>query len=262
MSFNESRRGKSVRRNRVGKNPRHSSMVGERLESRVLLSVDILSYHNDAASTGQNLAETLLTPTSVNTSNFGKRYSTAVDGQVYAQPLYVSQLNVTGGTSPGVHNVVFVATQNDSLYAIDGDSGAVLYKDSFINASQGITTVPSGDVNSTDIYPQIGITSTPVIDRAAGYLFIAAKTKQIVGGNTASPHYLYTLEQRQHRRRVVHLDRDRRHDLHQQQQYLRLQQRPLCRRHRRRIDQRRRPEPRVFQCAPRIEPARADSLQQ
>src|SRR5665213_2150176 len=167
--------------------------VCERLEARQLLSANVLGYHNDVASTGQNLAETGLTPANVKAGSFGKRYSTPVDGQVYAQPLYASNVNVTGGASPGVHNVVYVATEHDSLYAIDGDSGSVLWKDSFINAAGGITTVPSGDVNSTNIDPEIGITGTPAIDLAGNALFLAAKTKQIIAGDTTHPHYVYTL---------------------------------------------------------------------
>ena len=86
-------------------------------------SLDVLSYHGDDGSTGQYLQETTLTPTNVNASQFGKLSSTPVDGQVYAQPLYMSRLEVTAGDDPGVHDVMFVATQHDSLYAIDANSG-------------------------------------------------------------------------------------------------------------------------------------------
>src|SRR6185312_8930376 len=89
----------------------------ESLEQRLLLSANVLGYHNDQFSTGANLQETALTPANVNINGFGKLYSTPVDGQVYAQPLYVSGLNVTAGSQPGTHNVVFVATERDSLYA-------------------------------------------------------------------------------------------------------------------------------------------------
>ena len=98
----------------------------------------------------------------------------------------------TAAGSVGVHNVVFVATEHDSLYAIDADSGTVLWQDSFINGTT-ITTVPSGDVNSGDISPEIGITGTPAIDAATGYLFVVAKTKQFENGDSVDPHYVNTL---------------------------------------------------------------------
>jgi fibronectin type 3 domain-containing protein len=172
------------------------------LESRLLLSANVLSYHNDAASTGQNLSEAVLTPANVNIADFGKFYSTPVDGQVYAQPLYVSGVNVTSGPQPGMHNVVYVATEHDSLYAIDSDSGNVLWKDSFLIAESAlisggnsvvVSTASSADVNSDDITPEIGITSTPAIDPNSGFLYLTAKTKQIVNGDTTNPHFVYTL---------------------------------------------------------------------
>jgi hypothetical protein len=150
----------------------------------------MVTYHNDNSSTGQNLTETQLSPSNVNSTEFGKLYTAVVDGQVYAQPLYLSGVNVTGGSSMGVHNVVYVATEHDSLYAIDSNSGAVLWRVSFINPAAGITTVPSGDVASTDLAPEIGITATPVIDAASGTLYLISKTKQTSGSQL---HYVQTL---------------------------------------------------------------------
>jgi fibronectin type 3 domain-containing protein len=172
---------------------RAAAVVAERLELRRLLSGNVLSYHDDVASTGQNLAETTLTPANVNVTDFGKEFATGLDGQVYAQPLYILGVNITGGTHQGTHNVVYVATEHDSLYAIDGDSGTILWQDSFINPAVGITTVPATDTSSGNITPEIGITATPAIDPSTGFLFLTAKTKQIVNGNTAAPHYVYTL---------------------------------------------------------------------
>src|SRR5690242_17167157 len=99
----------------------------EALESRRLLSTSVLTYHNDIASTGLNNAETSLTPTNVKVGTFGKIYSDALDGQVYAQPLVDPGVTISNGVNTqsgaaGVHDVVFVATENDSIYAIDASA--------------------------------------------------------------------------------------------------------------------------------------------
>jgi fibronectin type 3 domain-containing protein len=146
--------------------------------------VNVLTYHNDNISSGQNLNETALTPANVNTSNFGKLFSTNVDGQVYAQPLYVSGLSITVGPSPGTHNVIFVATEHDSLYAIDADTGQLQWKVSFLASglpgATSITPVAATDVGSGDLTPEIGITATPVIDPNTSTLFVETKSKEVV----------------------------------------------------------------------------------
>jgi hypothetical protein len=162
----------------------------ELLEDRLAPSVNVLGYHNNLANNGEYLSETTLTPANVNVNTFGKRFSAPVDGQVYAQPLYVSNVLVTMGTSTAIHNVVYVATEHDSLYAIDADEGNVLWHDSFINPAAGVTSVPSIDANSTDLAPEIGITGTPVIDLVTNTLFLVAKTKEVVGG---ANHYVQRL---------------------------------------------------------------------
>jgi fibronectin type 3 domain-containing protein len=162
----------------------------ENLESRLAPTASVLTYHMDNFSTGLNSNETILTPANVTPSTFGKLFRTTVDGQVYAEPLFVPDVNIVGGSSPGKHNVVYVATEHDSLYAIDADNGQVLWKDGFINPSAGITSVPSGDVISQDLTPEIGITGTPVIDSSTGTLYLDAKTKEVHGGNH---HYVHTL---------------------------------------------------------------------
>jgi hypothetical protein len=121
---------------------------------------DVVTYKNDLARTGQNLTETVLTPTNVNAASFGLLRMLATDGKVDAQPLYLSRLTVQGAT----HNVVFVATENDSVYAFDADSGSILWHVSLAGPGEA----PSGPHGCSQVVPVIGITSTPVIDRAAG----------------------------------------------------------------------------------------------
>jgi hypothetical protein len=165
-----------------------AACVGEVLESRLLLSVSILQYHNDASGTGQNLSETILNQSNVNSTSFGKQFSTSVDGQVYAEPLYDSGVDITTGAYQGIHNVVFVATENDSLYAMDATTGTVLWQDSFLGTN--VVAVPSANVDSSDITPTIGITSTPVIDPANNVLYLTAKTMETRSDGT---HYVYRL---------------------------------------------------------------------
>jgi hypothetical protein len=121
---------------------------------------DVTTYHNDIARTGQNTTETILTQANVNSTKFGLLRNLMVDGLVDAEPLYLSQLGIAGA----VHNVVFVVTEHDSAYAFDADTGAQLWKVSLLGT--GETT--SGDHGCGQITPEIGTTSTPVIDRKAG----------------------------------------------------------------------------------------------
>jgi hypothetical protein len=168
----------------------------EQLESRLApANVNVTSFHYDPAIQGENLQETALTPTNVNAANFGKLANAQVDGYVYAQPLYMANLMIGGQP----HNVVFVSTEHDSLYAFDvvSDPNAPtglklnqLWQRSFINPANGINTVPSGDVGSGDIVPEIGITGGGVIDPANNTLYLVAKTKETRGDGN---HYVQTL---------------------------------------------------------------------
>ncbi len=149
-------------------------------------AVNVLTWRYDNTHQGQNTQESILTPTNVNTNTFGKLFSQTVDGNVFAQPLYVKNLTLPNGTT---HNVVFIATENDSVYAFDADSNGgadslPLWQASMLStahgAAAGATTVPSTDVQSGtgDINPVIGITSTPVIDLTAGAIFVVAASKE------------------------------------------------------------------------------------
>ena len=144
----------------------------------------ITTAQYDNARTGANTKETVLTPQNVNAAKFGKLFSIHVDGDLYAEPLYLPQVQVPG---KGRHNVVFLATEHDSVYALDADAPAApLWHVNFTNPAAGITTVPARDVRCPFISPEVGITPTPVIDPESGTLFVLVRTKE-------SGHYVQKL---------------------------------------------------------------------
>jgi hypothetical protein len=165
----------------------------------------VLTQHNDLSRTGQNLYETILTPNNVISTNssgqpvFGKVFSFAVDGQIYAQPLYVPNVSIKGV----LHNVVYVATEYDSVYAFDADflSGTTpLWHRAFVNVANNILPVPCGtDGNTTDIscnvFPFYGITGTPVIDPTTKppTMFVVVRTAETTNGVTNYYQRLHAL---------------------------------------------------------------------
>ncbi len=133
----------------------------------------VTTYKYNNAHSGSDANETTLTTANVNTATFGKRVTYPVDGQVYAQPLYLPNLTIGGA----VHNVAFIETENDSIYAFDADAttaGAPLWHDSFLSA--GVTPVPYTLLACADLQPASGITGTPVIDSTTNTMYVVVYT--------------------------------------------------------------------------------------
>jgi hypothetical protein len=146
-----------------------------------LSQVNIATYQGNNSRTGLNSQEIILTPGNVDPTTFGQLFTYPVDGYVYAQPLYLSNITIPG---KGPHNVIFVATENDSIYAFDADdptgtNAPYLWKTSCLASSE--TAVPYQDVGTYDINPIIGITGTPVIDTVNGTLYVVAKSVDAQG---------------------------------------------------------------------------------
>jgi hypothetical protein len=169
----------------------------------------VFTYHNDVSRDGANTQEYALTAATVTTSTFGKLFSCVVDGAVYTQPLWVPGMSIGGGT----HNVILVATQHDSLYAFDADSSPCMkywqvnLLDTLHGGTVGETPVVWNDVGNVafgcfgDIYPEIGVTGTPVVDPPSGtiYLVAASEIPGTGSGNCSLPpstfyHRLHALD--------------------------------------------------------------------
>jgi len=152
----------------------------------------VTTYHNDLARDGANVQEYALNTSNVKTGTFGKLFSCAVDGAVYAQPLWVPNVTIGGGT----HNVIVVATQRDWVYVFDADASSCTTYWSTQFIPSGETYVNNQDfttngISTEDIYPDIGITGTPVIDTSASTIYFVAKTKNL--GTTTAHQRLYAV---------------------------------------------------------------------
>jgi hypothetical protein len=153
----------------------------------------IAAAQYDNARTGANLLETILTPQNVNAAQFGHIASFIIEGDVYAQPLYIPYIEIPG---KGTHNVLFVATERDNVYAFDADASSTdpLWQVSFLDAAKNITTLSSRDVQCPFIQPEIGITSTPVIDLPSKTIYLLARTKETRNGNAIFRQKLHALD--------------------------------------------------------------------
>ena len=144
----------------------------------------VFTQHNDIGRTGQNVNETVLTPSNVNSTTFGRLFALAVDGQVYAQPLYVPNVTIAGQA----HNVIYVATEADSVFAFDADSTAgananPLWRASLIDTAHGAAPGAKpvdavNGINCNALVPLVGVTSTPVIDPSTNAMYVVAKSAE------------------------------------------------------------------------------------
>ena len=154
--------------------------------AQVVVDVDVVNqqrWRNNLGGTGLQPNELLLTPSNVNASTFGKAWTAAVDGGVWAEPLYLNSVTISGAS----HNALYVATDNDSVYALDADSGAQLWQTSLIPA--GAAAV-AGTMVDDQYIPYIGVLGTPVIDN--GTLYVVAETAE--QNTTYFPHRLHALD--------------------------------------------------------------------
>jgi hypothetical protein len=145
------------------------------------------TFHESPGRDAWNSNETVLTTANVNQNQFGMRYSVPVSGEVYAEPLYVPQVAISG---QGVHDVLLVATEGDILYAFDAESGATLWQTSYVNPP-AVTTFSTQNCQCSNIAVQQGITGTPVVDSATLIAYFVAKTSETTNGNTTTHYRLH-----------------------------------------------------------------------
>ena len=162
--------------------------------------VPVLTYHYDNTRQGQNTNETLLTLADVNTNTFGKLFTYSVDGFVYTEPLIMTNLTVPG---QGVHNVVFIATEHDTVYAFDADSNAGANGGLLWSTNLGVSALDTvspfgrrytGNNSYSDIVPEVGATGTPVIDPVTGTLYVDAFTREVTASTTNFVHRIHALD--------------------------------------------------------------------
>ena len=154
----------------------------------------VFTQRYDQSRSGQNLSETTLTPANVKAKLFGKLFSYPVDNQVYGQPLYVPGVTIAG---IGTRNVLYIATENDSVYAFDADglSPYVLWSVNFTNPGNGITTINCTLTGlQCNVFPNTGITGTPVIDPNTGTIYVLARTAETSAGKTTYVARLHALD--------------------------------------------------------------------
>ena len=166
-----------------------SDSAGEETSDAATLTVnaatDVLTQHNDLARTGQNLTETVLTISNVNSATFGKIGFYPVDGRVDAEPLYASNVAVPNS---GTHNILIAATEHGTVYGFDPDSGATVWQASTLKTGETASDDPTSQTN-----PEIGVNATPVIDRALGSngaIYVVATSKDGSGNYHQRLHAL------------------------------------------------------------------------
>jgi hypothetical protein len=150
----------------------------------------VATYHNDNIRSGINAQETKLTPANVNVVSFGKLASVAVQGEVFAQPLYIDNVTMSDNKA---HKLVIVATEHDQVYAIDAESYQVLWQRSLLDSQGLITTIPTDDVQCHVLGTEVGITGTPVIDPDTETLYLVAATKSTQNGQAEYSQKIYAL---------------------------------------------------------------------
>src|ERR1035437_2982634 len=162
-------------------------VVGMALLSSAFAQPSLLTSRGDNTRSGANINETLLTPSNVNKYGFGKLFSVPIDYVVMAQPLYVPNVNIPG---QGIHNVIYVVTQADSVYAIDADTGAQLWYASMLNVGGTTASGKYLPCGTAPGFSQEGIVGTPVIDPNTNTMYLVAKT--LLG--TTVRHHLHALD--------------------------------------------------------------------
>ena len=153
-------------------------LIASTLLPIVNAQVAVTTYRYDNGRTGQNVNEAVLTPSNVNTNSFGKlfSYSLPSDSYVYAQPLYAPNVNIP---NVGLRNVVYIATEHDIVYAFDADGPGTTYWTADLAARVGGTQITTSSATNDDyLGPNLGVTSTPVIDRSTGTMYVVANTME------------------------------------------------------------------------------------